>query len=86
MIELTDFISFCCFAAGPAGLCPEDAWWGSFLLTQGRMRGGGASSSRGGGSPGSAARALAAMEEHLREALDDGLARVSFRLINLCLI
>ena len=46
------------------------------------MRGGGASSSRGGGSPGSTARALAAAEERLREALADGLARVSFRLIS----
>ena len=46
------------------------------------MRGGGASSSRGGGSPGSAARALEAAEERLREALADGLAQVSFRLIN----
>ena len=45
------------------------------------MRGGGASSSRGAGSPGSAARALEAVEERLREALADGLARVSFRLI-----
>ena len=46
------------------------------------MRGGGASSSRGGGSPSSTARALAAAEERLREALADGLARVSFRLID----
>ena len=45
------------------------------------MRRGGASSSRGAGSPGSAARALEAAEERLREALADGLARVSFRLI-----
>ena len=44
------------------------------------MRGGGASSSRGAGSPRSAARALATAEERLREALADGLARVSFRL------
>ena len=42
------------------------------------MRGGGASSSRGGGSPESAGRALAAVEERLREALADGLARVSY--------
>ena len=47
-----------------------------------RMRGGGASSSHGASSPGSAARALEAAEEHLREALVDGLARVSFRLIS----
>ena len=40
----------------------------------------------GAGSPGSLARALEAAEERLREALADGLARVSFRLINLCLI
>ena len=46
------------------------------------MRGGGASSSRGGGSPGSAARAFEAAEERLCEALADGLARVSFRLIS----
>ena len=46
------------------------------------MRGGGASSSRGGGSPGSLARALKAAEERLHEALADGLARVSFRLIS----
>ena len=45
------------------------------------MRGGGASSSHGGRSPGCLARALEATEEHLREALVDGLARVSFRLI-----
>ena len=45
------------------------------------MRGGGASSSRGGGSLESAARALVAAEERLHEALADGLARVSFRLI-----
>ena len=45
------------------------------------MRGGGASSSRGAGSPGSLARALEAVEERLREALANGLARVSFRLI-----
>ena len=45
------------------------------------MRGGGASSSRGAGSPGSLARALEAAEERLREALADGLARVSFKLI-----
>ena len=49
------------------------------------MRGGGASSSRGGGSPGSTAKALAAVEERLREALADGLAQVSFRLINFSL-
>ena len=47
-----------------------------------RMRGGGASSSRGAGSPGSAARALEAAEERLREALADELARVSFKLID----
>ena len=46
------------------------------------MRGGGASSSRGASSPRSAARAREAAEERLREALADGLARVSFRLIN----
>ena len=45
------------------------------------MRRGGASSSRGAGSPGSASRALEAAEERLREALADGLVRVSFRLI-----
>ena len=45
------------------------------------MRGGGASSSRGAGSLGSLARALEAAEERLREALADGLARVSFSLI-----
>ena len=45
------------------------------------MRGGGASSSRGAGSPGSLARALEAAEERLREALADGLDRVSFKLI-----
>ena len=45
------------------------------------MHGGGASSSHGAGSPGSLARALEAAEERLREALADGLARVSFRLI-----
>ena len=45
------------------------------------MRGGGASSSRGAGSPGSLARALEVAEERLREALADGLARVSFKLI-----
>ena len=44
------------------------------------MRGGGASSSRGASSLGSTARALEAAEERLREALADGLARVSFRL------
>ena len=44
-----------------------------------RMRGGGASSSRGGGSPSSLARALEATEERLREALADGLTRVSFK-------
>ena len=46
------------------------------------MRGGGASSSRGASSPRSAARALEAAEERLREALADGLAWVSFRLID----
>ena len=46
------------------------------------MRGGGASSSRGAGSPVSLARALEAAEERLREALADGLAQVSVRLIN----
>ena len=46
------------------------------------MRGGGASSSRGAGSPGSLARALEAAEERLCEALADGLARVSFKIIN----
>ena len=51
-----------------------------------RMRGGGASSSRGGGSPGSLARALEVVEERLREALADGLAWVSFRLISSSLI
>ena len=45
------------------------------------MHRGGASSSRGAGSPGSLARALEAAEERLREALADGLARVSFKLI-----
>ena len=45
------------------------------------MRRGGASSSCGAGSPGNLARALEAAEERLREALADGLARVSFRLI-----
>ena len=44
------------------------------------MRGGGASSSRGVSSLGSAARALEAAEERLREALADGLARVSFKV------
>ena len=44
------------------------------------MHGGGASSSRGGSSPGSAARALEVVEERLREALADGLARVSFNI------
>ena len=47
-----------------------------------RMCGGGASSSRGASSPGSLARALEAAEERLREALADGLAWVSFRLID----
>ena len=47
-----------------------------------RMRGGGASSSRGAGSPGSATRVREAVEEHLREALADGLAQVSFKIIN----
>ena len=50
------------------------------------MRGGGASSSRGAGSPGSAARALEAVEEHLCEALADGLAQVSFKVNWLTLI
>ena len=49
------------------------------------MRGGGASSSRGGGSPGSTVRAITAGEERLREALADGLAQVSFRLISFSL-
>ena len=44
------------------------------------MRGGGASSSRGGGSPSNLARALEVAEERLREALADGLARVSFKV------
>ena len=44
------------------------------------MRGGGTSSSRGGRSPGSLVRALEAAEERLREALADGLARVSFKV------
>ena len=44
------------------------------------MRGGGASSSRRVSSPGSAARALETAEERLREALADGLARVSFKI------
>ena len=68
--ELTDFIV--CFAAGPTGLCPEDAWWGSFLITRG-------------GSPRSTARTLEAAEERLREALADGLARVSFKINGLIL-
>ena len=46
------------------------------------MRRGGASSSRRAGSPGSLARALEAAEERLREALADGLARVSFKLMH----
>ena len=46
------------------------------------MRGGGASSSCGGGSPGSLARALEATEERLHEALADGLAQVSFKVIS----
>ena len=45
-----------------------------------KMRGGGASSSRRASSPGSLARALEAAEEHLREALADGLAWVSFKI------
>ena len=45
-----------------------------------RMCGGGASSSRGGSSPASAARALEAAEERIREALADGLAQVSFKV------
>ena len=68
MVELTDFISFVVLQRDQLD-CAR------------RMRGGGASSSRGPGSPGSAARALEAAEERLREALADGLARVSFRLI-----
>ena len=44
------------------------------------MRDGGASSSCGVSSPGSTARALEAAEERLREALADGLARVSFKI------
>ena len=43
-----------------------------------RMRGGGASSSPEASSPNSAARALEAAEERLREALADGLVWVSF--------
>ena len=44
-----------------------------------RMCGGGASSSHGGGSLGSLARALEATEEHLHEALANGLAQVNFK-------
>ena len=69
MVELIDFISFVVLQRDQLD-CAQ------------RMRKGGASSSRGAGSPGSAARALEAAEERLREALADGLARVSFRLIN----
>ena len=65
MVELTDFISFVILQRDQLDCAP-------------RMRGGGASSSRGAGSPSSAARALEAAEERLREALADGLAQVSF--------
>ena len=68
MIELIDFIPFVVLQRDQLD-CAQ------------RMRRGGASSSRGAGSPGSAARALEAAEERLREALADGLARVSFKLI-----
>ena len=68
MVELTNFISFVVLQRDQLD-CAQ------------RMRRGGASSSRGAGSPGSAARALEAAEERLREALADGLVRVSFRLI-----
>ena len=68
MVELTNFICFVVLQRDQLD-CAR------------RMRGG-ASSSRGAGSPGSLARALEAAEERLREALADGLARVSFRLID----
>ena len=68
MVELTNFISFVVLQRDQLD-CAR------------RMHGGGASSSRGAGSPGSLARALEAAEERLREALADGLARVSFKLI-----
>ena len=70
MVELIDFISVVVLQRDQLD-CAQ------------RMRRGGASSSRRAGSPGSAARALEAAEERLREALADGLARVSFKLINL---
>ena len=69
MVELTNFISFVVLQ------------WDQLDCAR-RMRGGGASSSRGAGSPGSLARALEVVEERLHEALADGLARVSFRLIS----
>ena len=69
MVELIDFISFIVLQRDQLD-CAQ------------RMRRGGASSSRGAGSPGSAARALEAVEERLREALANGLAQVSFRLID----
>ena len=69
MVELTNFICFVVLQRDQHD-CAR------------RMRGGGASSSRGASSPRSAARALEAAEERLHEALTDGLARVSFRLIN----
>ena len=72
MVELSNFISFVVLQRDQLD-CAR------------RMRGGGASSSRGAGSPGSLARALEAAEERLREALADGLAQVSFRLINFSL-
>ena len=68
MVELIDFISVVVLQRDQLD-CAQ------------RMRRGGASSSRGAGSPGSTARALEAAEERLREALADGLARVSFKLI-----
>ena len=55
------------FAAGPAKLGMQDAWWGSL-------------SSRRGSSPGSVVRALETAEERLCEALADGLAQVSFKV------
>ena len=73
MVELTNFICFVVLQRDQLD-CAR------------RMRGGGASSSRGTGSPGSLARALEAAEERLREALADGLAWVSFKVISSFLI
>ena len=69
MVELIDFIPFVVLQRDQLDYAQ-------------RMRRGGASSSRGAGSPGSLARALEAAEERLCEALADGLARVSLKLIN----